>query len=333
MPAMLRRLTAATLSLALASTPLPAFAQSPPPPPPPVTPAAPAAPTDDAVAQAGAHYARGVKLYEEDDYRAALIEFSRAYELAPNWAVLYNLGQAHYQLREYPGALKTLERYVREGGAGIAADRRAQVDREVAELRGRVARVTALSNVDGADVTLDDTPLGKTPATEPLVIGEGRHRIVVSKPGYVTLSKVVDIAGGDELTLHLDLTPEAPVPVTGVTPATVREPTSYTAAVVSGVFAVAGIATGTVFGVLAMNDKSSLNGECNSAKICPASAQSDIDAFSRNGVISTIGFGVGAAGVLLGGYLFFHERAKGGSGTARVTPWIGPGTGGVVGTF
>ena len=322
------RSTAAALAIALACAPASALAQSTPPAAPP-----PAGAADDAVAQASAHFARGVKLYEEDDFRAAVIEFNRAYELAPNWAVLYDLGQAHYQLREYPSALRSLEKYLEQGGDGIAADRRAQVEREVGELRGRVARVTAVSNVDGADLMLDDASLGRTPVSEPLVVGEGRHRLTISKPGYVATTRSLDIAGGDQVTIRLDLTPETPAPPP------VRESPSYTPAIVSGAVGVAGIAVGTVFGVLAVSDKSSLSSECSAAKICPATAQGDIDAFSRNGAVSTVAFGVGIAGLVLGGYFYFHERARDEStGTprqsgARIAPWIGPGAGGVGGTF
>jgi PEGA domain len=321
MTTMLRRCTAAVVAVALATAPLPVFAQAPPPPP----------PADDAVAQASAHFQRGVKLYQEDDFRAALIEFTRAYELAPNWAVLYDLGQSQYQLRDYPTALRTLEQYVQQGGASISADKRSQVDREIAELRGRVARLTTQSNVDGADVSLDDAPIGKTPTTEPIAVGAGRHRLSVSKQGYVTETKVLDIAGGDSMTVRVDLTPEAPpLPATP----TVSQSPNYTVAAVGGAFAVAGIAVGTVFGVLAMNNKSSLSSECNADKVCPSSAQDDINAFSRNGVVSTIGFGVGAAGLLVGGYFFFHERAKSDAPqSASVTPWIGPGAAGLTGSF
>ncbi|HEX3344852.1 MAG TPA: PEGA domain-containing protein [Polyangiaceae bacterium] len=340
MTAVPRRFAALVASCALLGIPLGASAQLPPPAPAqtPATPPAPvvaSAPGEDAQSQASAHYARGVKLYEEDDYRAALIEFTRAYALAPNWAVLYNLGQAHYQLREYALAMTTLEKYLKEGGEGVAVDRRAQVEREIQELRGRVARVTLVSSVDGADVALDETPAGRTPEGEPLVVGEGRHRLTVSKPGYVATTKVVDLAGGDEVTVHVDPPAER---VVAPAPTLAREPPSYTPAIVVGVVGVTGIAVGTVFGVLAIGDKSSLRAECNPGKICPASAQGDIDAFSRNGAISTVGFGVGAAGVALGAYLFLHERSRAeppasSSRSTRVTPWIGPGAGGVTGAF
>jgi hypothetical protein len=288
-----------------------------------------APPTDGKVTQASEHFARGVKLYQEDDFRAALIEFSRAYELAPNWAVLYNVGQAHYSLRDYAAALRTLEKYVREGGEQIAPDRRTQVEREIGELRGRVAHVTVVSNVDGVDVALDDAPFGRASASESMLVGAGRHKLSASRAGFAPVLRVVDIAGGDTLTIRLDLVPE-----TMPSPAAEHEQPSYAGAIISGLVGVAGVAVGTTFGVLTLNGKSTLDGECSGAKVCPSKAQSDIDAYTRNGTISGIGFGVGALGLVLGGYLFFHERGKEAPQTrARIVPWVGPGGGGLSGTF
>jgi hypothetical protein len=323
----------ATLAGAGVGAPRPAWAAGDPP----STPAASAspAPSRDAVAQAGEHFSRGVKLYEEDDFRAALIEFNRAYELAPNWAVLYNVGQSAYQLRDYATALRTLEKYVGEGGDNLSPDRRAQVTREIAELRGRVAHVTIVSNVEGADVALDDTPLGKASSSDARLVGAGRHKVTVSHAGFATASQVVDIAGGDMLTIRLDLAPlAAPASATPVE----HGAPSYAGAIVGGIAGVAGIAVGTVFGVLTMNTKSSLDSQCNGAKICPASAQNDIDAYTRDGALSGIGFGVGVVGLVLAGYSFFHEHAKE-SGAApataglRVTPWLAPTSGGLTGSF
>jgi hypothetical protein len=319
-----RRVLAATLSVALATAPLSAMGQAPA--------AAPPASAEN-VATARAHFARGVKLYEEDDFRGALIEFSRAYELAPNWAVLYNIGQSYYQLRDYANALKTLEKYVKEGGSRIAADRQSEVNREIEEVRGRVARVTLKTNQPDADLALDDAPMGKSPLAEPVLIGIGRHKLTASKAGFVTATKVVDVAGAESITIELPLHAEAQRSAETARP-------NYTAAAIAGGVGLAGIAVGTVFGVAAMSNKSSLNSECNAQKICPTSAQGNINAFSTNGLVSTIGFGVGGAGIALGLYLFIRERSKssGDEGTqpaaaAGVRPWVGIGSAGLDGRF
>ena len=44
--------------------------------------------SQEALAEAGARFDRGVQLYRERSFEAALAEFLRAYEVAPNFAVL-----------------------------------------------------------------------------------------------------------------------------------------------------------------------------------------------------------------------------------------------------
>ena len=77
---------------------------------------------------------------------------------------------------------------------------------------------------------------------------------------------------------------------------------------------------GTVFGIAAINNHSSLNKDCSAAKVCPSSSQSDINSYSTNGAISTVGFGVGVVGLGLGAYFFFHERTKSDTQSAGFHP-------------
>jgi hypothetical protein len=295
------------------------------------------------VSNARQHFVRGVKMYEEDDFRAALIEFNRAYELAPNWAVLFNIGQSYYQLRDYANALRILEHYVGEGGEKIEKNRRAQVDREIEELRGRVAHVTLKSPVEGADVALDDVPIGKTPFAEPQPIGAGRHRLTISKFGYVTATRVVDIAGGDRLTIDLPIA-EEPHAAVAAPPPPSHAP-NYTPALLTGTVGGVGIVVGSIFGILAISNKSSLNGDSCQNKLCTGpNAQGDIDALNRNGTISTVAFGVGLVGLGAAVAFYLTERgsgqepaasdgAKHSAKTFSVEPWLGLGSAGVTGKF
>src|ERR1019366_6664933 len=85
--------------------------------------------------------------------------------------------------------------------------------------------------------------------------------------------------------------------------------------------------------------KSTLDSECAN-KTCPAKAQSDIDSLSSKATISTVGFGVGIAGVAVGAILLVvqHGSEKSAATWHEVprpvwSPWIGVGTAGVGGTF
>jgi hypothetical protein len=295
------------------------------------------APSPEAIAQARPHFTRGVKLYEEGDFRAALIEFNRAYTLAPNWAVLYNVGQSYYQLRDYANALGTLSTYEAQGGPDIPATRRVEVDREIEELRSRSAHVAITSNTNGVNVTVDDLEMGQTPLAAPELVGEGRHTFRATKAGYAPVSQVVDIAGGDNIKVSLDL---APPLTSSAAPGSTASPSaehaaSYAPAIVSLGVGGAGLALGAVFGILAVGEKSSLKSACQGT-VCPASAQADINAFTRDGAISTVSFVVGGVGVAAAAVLYLTERPhreRAGVAGVELHPWFAGSSGGVTGAW
>src|SRR4029077_6652980 len=119
------------------------------------------------VKEATTHFRRGVALYNEADYRGALIEFKRAYEIAPNASVLYNVGETYYQLQNYAAALAVFERYLTE--AGTSAPHRREVEQTLETLRTRVGNVQISTNVPDCEITVDDDLVGKTPSGTPVV--------------------------------------------------------------------------------------------------------------------------------------------------------------------
>jgi hypothetical protein len=172
--------------------------------------AQPAAPP---AAEAAKHFQRGVTLYNEADYRAALVEFRRAYETAPNAAVLYNIGQTYYQLQNYAAALVALGRYLTEAGSG--APHRREVEQTIDTLQTRVGKVAISTSAPGADITVDDELVGKTPLDEPVLVSIGRRKITALRDGRVTETRFVDVAAGDTVTASLSAdargTPVGPV--------------------------------------------------------------------------------------------------------------------------
>ena len=170
-----------------------------------------AAPTG-AAAEADGHYKRGVELYKEADYRAALIEFRRAYDLMPAYQALYNIAETHYQLQDYAGALKAFEHYLADGGGQLSAERRDAVEKDIAKLRLRVAKVELVTSVPDVEVTVDDVAVGKTPFSQPVMVSAGRRKIVATKSGRPPFTKVIDVAGGDSIKLPIDISADAASP-------------------------------------------------------------------------------------------------------------------------
>jgi hypothetical protein len=279
--------------------------------------------------EASKYFQQGVKLSEDGDWRAAVIEFERAYAIAPNYRVLFNIGQCRYQLHDYPGALTAFQKYLAQGGDLVPPDRRAQVTADVDLLKGRVATVRVTSPTAGAELTLDDVSLGTTPLSAPVVVSAGRHRLVASKAGLADVERTFDIAGEETLDLAIDLDAAAP------TPDRATKGRSLAPAVAAFGVAAAGVAVGSIFGVMALGKKSDLDRTCD-GKSCPASSQSFYDDARTDGVLSTIGFVVAIAGAGAG-VVYLAITAPKAATAATAGPhfalFVGPGSLVTKGTF
>jgi tetratricopeptide (TPR) repeat protein len=184
--------------LALLLCPAPLFAE----------PAKPPAPSPAAVEEGRTHFTRGVELFREGNYRVALIEFQRAYEIAPSYRILYNLGHTHRELQDYAEALASFEKYLADGGAEIDAERRASVEAMIEKLRSRVANLEITINVSGAEILVDDVVVGAAPLSAPVRVSAGRRKVYASMGSRTSAARYVDVAGGDVAKVVLSFTDE-----------------------------------------------------------------------------------------------------------------------------
>lgn len=159
----------------------------------------------DDLGDARAHYKKGLELYEDHAFDAALIEFQRAYDTAPSYKILYNLALVYLQLNDWAGALRSFKGYLDEGGKKIDQKRRTEVERELKKLEGRVAKVEVVANVEAAEVLVDDQEMAETPLDGPLTVNAGKRKITVSKNGYIPVTKVLKLVGGETKKLEIEL--------------------------------------------------------------------------------------------------------------------------------
>ena len=163
-------------------------------------------PTQASVEEAKRRVQRGRELYEENDFQAALVEFRRAYELAPTYRLLFDIGQIQYQLQDYPGAMKSLSRFLQEGQGNVSAQQREDVQKEIERLKTRVATLRITASVPGAEISIDDVSVGTAPLAEPVMVSAGRRKVTASAPGHATTTRTLEVAGLDGLDVQLDLT-------------------------------------------------------------------------------------------------------------------------------
>lgn len=255
---------------------------------------APLARAQDGTARAREHYERGIGLFDEGQFAAALAEFEAAYAIEPRPALLFNIGQMHARLGHAVESADTLERYLAEMGDTMPAERRALVETELTTQRGRIGRVTLEVDVAGAQVSLDEVDRGTTPLPDALRTGAGEHVLVVAADGHETSRQRFRIAGGEERTLRVELVRLGPSSAGGE-PA--REGAFPAITVIGAAVAGAGLVTFAAAGVVTLLEHSSLTAPgTGCSPSCTPEQTSTIGA-------SRIAADVGLAVLVVGGVL------------------------------
>ncbi|MBL8611336.1 MAG: PEGA domain-containing protein [Myxococcales bacterium] len=280
--------------------------------------------------EARGRFNRGVELYQEGDFRGALAEFRRAYELVPSWRISYNIAQACAEVQDYACALQSFDQYLAQGGAELAPERRAQVEADVKKLRARIAKVTVRANRADAEIFVDEASFGRTPLRGPALVGAGKRRISATLPSGQTVAKVIEVAGGDAVEVSLvfpDAQPSAPPK-----PAPLRTEAPSRAPIYVGLVATGALAAGaTVTGVMSLGAKKDLDRELDRL---PGSPDGIDDARSRARTFALVTDILGGAAVVAAGVTVVLVLTRPSSGEkAAVSIDLGPGSAGVRGRF
>jgi tetratricopeptide (TPR) repeat protein len=204
--------------------------------------------TDRQVEAARAHFFRGVEYYEAGDYRSALLEFRRAFEISRNYRILYNLGRVNHELNQYADAIEAYETYLSTGRDEVEEERRAEVERDLESLRSRTALLTITVNVREAEVLVDNRVVGKSPLPKATRLDAGEHFITVRLDGYIQEERRIVVASGDTVKERLDLSEQrrAALPTASAKPDHLRASPPEPSSSASVLTTVAWIGTGTL---------------------------------------------------------------------------------------
>ncbi|HKP55451.1 MAG TPA: hypothetical protein VJV78_01950, partial [Polyangiales bacterium] len=186
-------------------------------------------------------------------------------------------------------------------------------------------------------VTSDDAPLDDAVLGSAIPVDPGRHVIAASAPGKRAWSTAIELgAHGDHITVSVPVLPDdvellhdelrAPPVATSVPPEAEGSDGSLqrTLGLVAGAIGIAGIATGTVFGVKAASDWADAKAQCNPYPYCGSEGARLAHDANTSAWISNISFVTGIAGLTGGAVLWFtapdeeQKAPKLGVGVGRV---------------
>jgi hypothetical protein len=295
------------------------------------------------VEEGRARFSRGVELFRERDFAAASVEFHRAYEAAPSYRILFNIGQTAHELKDYVGALDAFERYLAEGGTEVPAHLRTVATAQIEKLTPQVGRIRVRTNVSGARVTLDDIAIGVTPLEKPLRVSAGTRKVAASRAGYDNAEQTIEVAGGASVAVDLELTaaPTRTAPLRSrrarsvATPhATPTRRASVPAAsglptrVVIGAVVTGTLLTATaITGVFALRAKSDYDAKANTFGTSASQLDEQRDRTSRLALATDVLAGLSAAACALTIYFAVSPRDSAApSESARTRLHVGPGS-------
>jgi hypothetical protein len=166
----------------------------------------PAAPdAASAKAEAVVHFERGIALYDQGAWAAALAEFLAARRLYPLRNAVYRSGLCLEKLQQYDEALLEFESVLRDYGETLPAGDREIVAMKIREMLGVVGEVTVSGAEPGASVSVDGLPRGQYPLLVPLRVAAGSHIVRISKTGFETFEARILVAGAqiEHVAAHL----------------------------------------------------------------------------------------------------------------------------------
>jgi hypothetical protein len=288
-------------------------------------PAPTSAASERADEEASTRFRRGLERFEEGDYTLALVEFERAYQLAPNYKALYNIALVNMQLGRYAAAYHAFSRYLHDGGTGISAARRQEVQRSLDSLALRTATVELSTNVAAAEVSLDGKTVDPAQLAGPMLLDAGEHALRATAPGYATATRTVVLAGADHATVRLTLTLLAPARPVSPTAESPSRTLFWPGFVATGALAAGAI----VAGVVTLDARSSLSDMQSSPGSDPTEREHEANRANVASIVSDVCTGLA---IVVGG-VSIYLSLRPSSSPVRASVGIGPDRVSLTGTF
>lgn len=316
--------------------------------------AARAEPTADQAAAAEALFREGRELVAKGKLAEACPKFAASQRLDPGYGTQWNLADCLERLGRTASAWAAFREAADMATRAGQVDREAKAARRAADLENRLERLAIAVNapVDGLVVKRNGAVLDAGAWGVPLPVDPGRHVIEAVAPGKKPFSQEVQTAGpGQVVTVEIPPLEDAPATVATPPPAPVRAPsppppaprvpapghdgrtaTRRALSVVAGGVGLAGVVTGSIFGLIASSRWNRAQDEhCRTERLCDERGVALVNDAKSAATVANVGFVVGGLGLAAGVALFVTSLGGSEPAAARllVTPAVGAAGGGL----
>lgn len=216
------------------------------------------------------HYSQGQEYFEDGRFAEAEAAFQRAYDASPHPIVLVSIAESRAGQGDFGGAVRAFERYLKD--SPNASDR-AKIEARINEIKAKPGKLAIRSSPVGASITIDGkTTTAITPTS--VELEPGTHEIVLRLENHQDLSKKISVEFGSNEVVQFNLRPVEGETV-GELESEIQDDTAVESEVevdseietasssdvpvgafVAGGVGAAGLISGVVFGLLALDAQS-----------------------------------------------------------------------------
>jgi hypothetical protein len=159
------------------------------------------APTPEEVQQAQVRWNEGKAYFNAGNFEAARVAFKQAYTVFPHAAFLQNLGEAELRTGRHVEAARHFTAFLRASSTGSAAQREL-ARKSLAKAAERLGSIIVMTNVDDAEIRIDDEVIGRSPlGSLAWYVEPGRHLVTARKEGYLDGFERIDVPIGPPRTV------------------------------------------------------------------------------------------------------------------------------------
>jgi|GEM_PF-2532469 len=269
----------------------------------------------DAKAAAKARFERAVRLFEDGNYEAALVEFRTSIGDYPTRTAAVNITICFRKLGRYDeekDALDELER-------SFPTTKRSELEslaRARAEVADRLGTVAFSNLPPGTQITIDGRERGETPLAAPIAVSAGIRTVRATKRGYRPFERRVDVPARKDIVLSAGLEEEPSAPaVVAPAPAPPKALERTRAPVWPGIaLAAGGVVAGGV-GVFVLSSRESVVSDAKALGCAPgltsaalfSQCQTLEDRSRTRGTLGAV-FLAGGGALVAGGLLYWVAR-------------------------
>lgn len=274
----------------------------------------------------------GLREMQAGNYEKACPALAESHRIDPRPGTLFTLAECENKAGRIATAVARYEDYLRlfakmspdqqakqQGREKISAEQKAALSPQVPKLTVKLPEKAPAGTV----VTLDGVRLGGPAIGLALAVDPGERVLTTQAPSGPLRETRITIERGEskEVVLEVEAAPaeakgaEAKEPTPGAAAGVGVAPpgagdvaedgsSRRTLAFVAGGVGVAGIAVGAIFGGVTLGKKSTISDHCTDGRCRTQEGLDAAESAKTTGLVSTIGFGVGAVGLATGIVLF-----------------------------